>query len=112
MEKHLEKTTSFNEILLDSIDEVLTVIGNSIKLLIYTQIKNSLGIGKEEIPDQLEGFTNVLQRILGAGARQIELQLIKQIQRRTGINFPAPIQNSKFIDCITFIKQEYEKSKY
>lgn len=111
MEKQLERKQSFNELLIGVVDEVLSAIGNSIKCTIYIQIKNNLDISKEQIPDKIEVFMKVLQRIFGEdGARHIELQIMKQIQSKTGVSCPFSAENSKFVACIDFIRQEYEKN--
>ncbi|MCL5877088.1 MAG: hypothetical protein M1540_04675 [Candidatus Bathyarchaeota archaeon] len=112
MEEKFEEKKSFNGLFIESVDEVLTAIGNSIKIVLYLQLKNSYGISKDQIPDRVEDFMNALQSTLGVGARHIELQVIRQIQSKTGITCPVPIQNGKFIECVVFVKQEYEKGKF
>jgi len=111
MEKQLGKNVLFNEVLLEAIDEVLTSVGNQVKCMIYLQIKSNLGMSREQIPDRIEEFMNILQRIFGVGSRHIELQILKAIHAKTGITCPSSVQSSKFVDCVVFVKEEYEKRK-
>ena len=109
MEEQYE-TKTFDQILLESIDEVLSAIGTSIRGMIYLQLK-SRGISKEQIPTRIDDFSNALQAILGVGARHIEVHLIKQVQAKTGVTCPFPIQSSRLSECAVFIKHEYIKGK-
>ncbi len=109
MEEQFE-TTTFDQLIIESVDEVLAAIGTSIKSMIYLQLK-SRGIGREQIPNRIDDFTNALQAILGAGAHHIESKLIQQIQTKTGVTCPFPIQSSRLSECVVFIKHEYIKGK-
>jgi hypothetical protein len=107
MEEQYE-TKTFDQVLLEAVDEVLAAIGTSIRGIVYLQLK-SRGISREQIPNRLDDFSNALQAILGVGARHIEVQLIKLVQAKTGVTCPFPIQSSRLSECVVFIKHEYIK---
>ncbi len=109
MDTRIGEKKTFDESLIESIDEVLTAIGNSIKHKIYLHLKNDCGISKNQIPNRIQDFMNVLQVILGVGARHIELQLIKQIQVKTGISCPFSPQTGTLQECAVFIRQKQER---
>ena len=108
MDTEFGEKKTFDEVLLESIDEVLTAIGNSVKYKIYLHLMDR-GISRNQIPNRIQDFMNILQRILGVGARYIELQVIKQIQAKTGITCPFSPQTGTLQECAVFIRQKQER---
>jgi hypothetical protein len=108
MDDRFGEKKTFDEVLLESIDEVLAAIGNSIKCSIYLHLNNR-GIRRNQIPNRIQDFMNVLQSTFGVGARHIELQLIKQIQAKTGITCPFSPQTCTLQECAVFIRQKQER---
>jgi hypothetical protein len=107
VEEQMEERKTFNEILMESIDEILAAIGGSAKEMIYLCLKER-GISKDQIPYRIDDFVETLRSILGAGVKHIELYLIKQIEAKTTISYPVPVQASSLQDCVVFIRHEYE----
>jgi hypothetical protein len=108
MDTKVGEKKTFDESLIESIDEVLTAIGNSIKCSIYLHLNNR-GIRRNQIPNRIGDFMNVLQSVVGVGARHIELQVIKQIQAKTGITCPFSTQTCTLQECAVFIRQKQER---
>ncbi len=104
-----EQRKSFNEILLDCVDGILATIGGSANCMIYLCLKD-MGISKNQVPYRVDDLAGTLQSIFGAKSRNIELRLIEQIETKTKITCPFPIQASSLQDCVVFIRQEYEST--
>lgn len=98
---------TFNEILIESVDEVLAAIGGSVRCAIYFYLEKNLGVSKGQIPYRIDELMDTLENIFGVGARHIELQLIKQLQAKTGINYLSSLQESSLQDCVITVREEY-----
>ena len=109
MDQPVEPRKTFNEILMECIEEILTAIGGSAKHMIYFFLNQDLGITKDQIPNRIDDFAETIESIFGAGAKPIERHLIKQIEAKTKITYPFPVQASSLQDCTIFIRQEYER---
>lgn len=75
--KTLEST--FETITLEAVDEVLSSLGQSCKLVIYLQLEKTFKIRKNEIALRIEDFANAIEQIFGAGAKLIELRIIEAL---------------------------------
>lgn len=78
-----DKTSSkikFNQLLFEAIDETLASLGAPVKNMLYFQLENSFDIPKDEIPDQLPEFTNILHKIFGLGASRLEMKFLKNLE--------------------------------
>lgn len=81
------RNESFNEILLDSIDEALESLGESVKASIYFHLEKSFMVKRQDIPHDVDGFSNALERIFGLGAQHLEILIIRGISAK--VNGPC-----------------------
>ncbi len=86
MQKEPRKITeqNFNDVLLASIDEVLSVLGENVKLNIYLHLEKGFNIKKQEIPQKLCLFTEALEAIFGIGSRPLEIMFMKKLHSKMG----------------------------
>lgn len=71
------------DVLMQTIDEVLSILGESIKTSIYYHLENTMGLKKHEIPARLADFHFALEKMFGKlGTKYIEDQLIKQLEKK------------------------------
>ena len=104
------KSKEFDELLLNSIDEALTSLGESAKQSIYFHIESKFSIPRKEIPEYLEEFQTGLEKIFGVGARFIEILIMKNLYAKIGV----PLKMDKnceleFIEYVTTAKRSYQK---
>ena len=59
---------TFDQIVLETIDEALLSIGENARISIYAHLEGLFNIRKQEIPSKLSGFSGALERIFGLGA--------------------------------------------
>lgn len=83
--KKSEKT--FNDILIESIDDAFSSLGESAKQAIYYHLFTKFAIPKEEIPDRVNDFSNALEQIFGAGARQLEILIMKRLHEKIDCSY-------------------------
>jgi hypothetical protein len=75
-DKALAKT-KFDQLLIEAIDETLTSLGTPVKNMLYFQLENSFNMPKEEIPNQIDEFTEIIHKIFGLGASRLEIKFLK-----------------------------------
>jgi hypothetical protein len=98
------------KLLTEAIDEALSVLGKPAKTMIYFHLNSNLQISKQEIPYRLNDFIDELEKILGHGAKQLELQLIRVFQAKADKIYPLSREAETLQACMLFIKQKMEKA--
>lgn len=78
------KQKDFDSILMESIDEALTSLGESAKQSIYYHLEDKFKISKKEIPRRIEDFANGIEKIFGLGAHFIEILIMKKLYEKIG----------------------------
>ncbi len=85
----------FNEVLSESIDEVLSAMGITVRNMIYLYLNSHLHMSKGEIPWRMTDFFETLEKLFGAGAKQLEKQILETLQEKTQITYPlTAVENS------------------
>jgi len=79
---------SFEEVLLEAIDESFSWLGESEKQVIYFFLEKRCNISKQEIPYRIEEFTEVIEDIFGLGAKLLEIRIMKNLFSKMGYSFP------------------------
>jgi hypothetical protein len=72
----------FNEVLLQAIDEALVALGEKTKAALYFHLKQTFALSKKDIPNHVSDFTDALEKIFGHGAEQIELLIMKSLNKK------------------------------
>jgi hypothetical protein len=79
--------TKFATILLDSIDEALSSLGQNVKVSVYFHLENKFSVPRQDIPDRIEDFSNALEQIFGQASRQLEILIIKHLHQKINLNY-------------------------
>jgi len=82
-----KRTVSFEEVLLEAIDEGLSVLGESAKQAIYCHLGKTFKMNRMDIPYRIEEFTDAIEKIFGAGAKILEIQIMKCLFKKVGYDF-------------------------
>ena len=101
----------FEKLLLESIDESLSSLGDSAKQSIYFHIEHRFHIKKNDIPSHIDQFANGLEKIFGLGARFLEIIIMKKLHEKIGK--PLKWDESKelvFAEYVKAARQSYYKS--
>lgn len=106
--REAENKTKFEEILLEAIDEGLSLLGESPKQALYFHLEETFNMNRQDIPYKIEEFSNVIEKIFGAGAKILKIQIMKCIFKKIGYSFKHyPKQKSlTFKEYIAAVKQE------
>jgi len=78
---------TFDDVLLNAIDESLTSLGESVKHSTYFHIEKKFSIPRKEIPRNLARFQEGLEKIFGTGARFIEILIMKKLHEKVDARF-------------------------
>ena len=101
---------SFEEILLEAVDEALASLGESAKQSIYYHLEEKFKIPQEEIPNRIEDFVEGLEKIFGIGARFLEILIMKKLYDRIGK--PLEWNEDKefaFVNYVEAARQSFRK---
>ena len=99
----------FERLLLEAIDGALCTLGESPKQAIYFHLDKSFNIKKQEIPNNLKGFEEAIQKTFGPGAEFLEILIMKQISDRLGRPFKRDrSEKITLARYVTVAKQDLE----
>jgi hypothetical protein len=83
-------TESFQQIILEAIDEALSSLGENVKTSVYFNLEKSFNVKQQDIPQKIEDFSEALELIFGLGARHLEILFIKNIHEKIGVTCKWP----------------------
>lgn len=98
---------SFNELLLDSIDEGLSVLGNEPKLAVYQYLSSIHGLDRDVIPEKVDEFSAGMRKALGSASKVIERLILKKLFQKVGSNFKES-SNLEFTDYVMDARRRFE----
>ena len=75
----------FEKLLVEAVDDGLSVLGDSAKQAIYYHLEKSFNVKKEEIPSRMTAFTQAIENIFGVGANFVEILIMKKLHVKIGV---------------------------
>lgn len=111
-----KKTISFEELLLEAIDEGLSLLGKSAKQVVYFHLKKTFKINRQDIPHKLDEFTDAIEKIFGNGAKLLEIQIMKCLFKKVGPTFKhhpkqTKLEFTEYIAAVKLAKNNYDNIK-
>lgn len=100
---------SFDDLLLECIDEGLSVLGNEPKLAVYQYLSSIHALDREQIPEKIDEFSAGMRKALGGASKVIERLILKKLFQRLGSNFKET-SNLEFVDYVSDAKRRFEFS--
>jgi len=76
------------EIILEAIDEGLSIMGDRSKEIVYFFVEEEYGLKKEDIPKNLQKFHEALYNIFGFGAFVIERSIMRFLEKKLDVELP------------------------
>jgi len=98
---------SFGEILLDSIDEGLAVLGREPQQAVYQFLQTICSLPREEIPQRVPEFAAGLRKAIGSASKVIEKMILRKLYEKTGSNL-REIPDSEFSEYVEDAKRRFE----
>jgi hypothetical protein len=98
--------SDFARFLMEAVEEGLASLGELSKEAIYSYLKGTFEIEKQQIPSKIGEFANALETIFGASATIIELEILKALHRRVPqFRYFPPHKNITFTGYIAALRQ-------
>lgn len=121
MRKRSRSRPDFNEILLASIDEALSSLGENVAAAIYFHLENTFNIKREEIPQRISEFSGALEKLFGIGARTLEILCMEKLYAKVKVSYNWPehewplckwiVPEMTFQEHIRLMRQNYENAQ-
>jgi len=103
---------TFDEILLEAIDEALSSLGESAKQSIYFHLEDKFKISRDEIPKRLKEFAEGLEKIFGVGARFLEIMIMKRLYAHIGKPLEwGESEEFVFLNYVEAARRSFQKVK-
>ncbi len=113
-----ENDSEFDDILLETIDETLTSLGEPVKNAVYFHLKTNFSITKNEIPKKINDFSDIIHKLFGSGAGRFEIKVMNTLHSKIDVNVKWPkikaplskwiITDMTFIEYVNSMRQNYE----
>jgi hypothetical protein len=94
---------SFEEQLLKAIDEAFSSIGEGCRQSIYYHLEKKYKLTKQTIPNQIEKFSEAIERIFDLGAKVLEIRIISNLYRKMECSFPY-LFNKNSLDFVNYVE--------
>jgi hypothetical protein len=105
------KKGDFEKLLMESVDEALTSLGESAKQSIYFHLEDKFKISKEEIPRRIEDFADGIEKIFGLGAHFIEILIMKKLYEKIGKSLEwNEKEEFVFVNYVKAARQSFAKN--
>ena len=101
------RNQSFSQVLLECIDEGLSVLGNEPREAVYQFLRTIGSLPREDIPDRVPDFAAGLKRALGGASKVIERLILRKLFEKTGSSF-REVPDADFNDYVIDAKRRFE----
>ena len=96
--------SEMHKILLQAVDDGLSVPGDIVKAAIYDRIERSYRLKREEIPEKLEAFHSALEDLLGDSTKVVERLISRSLYNRLELPF-VPHEDWTLLDYVGHAKK-------
>lgn len=112
MAKPDHEGSEFDQVLLEAIDDALSVYGEETKSAIYVYLERALGIPKRKIPARIDEFSKGLEDLFGIGSKSVEILIIKNLHSKIGVVLEMKTSNPWVLPDLTFKEYVSHVKKY
>lgn len=97
----------FELLLLECVDEGLSVLGNEPCQALYQYLLTICSLPREEIPNRVADFAAGLRKSLGGASKVIERIILRRLFQKTGSSFRETM-DTEFTEYVADAKRRYE----
>jgi hypothetical protein len=101
---------TFNQVLLESVDESLGVLGDEPRKAMYEYLMTIHSLPRDEIPGRTDDFISGLKRALGSASGVIEKLILKKLYQRIGTSFHES-EGLEFQDYLDDARRRFEVTR-
>jgi hypothetical protein len=100
----------FEAALRESIDEVLSSLGENVKQNIYSLLEKDYAITKEMIPYKPNAFVNALEATFGNAAKLVEIRILEKLHAKIrSFTYKSGKSNLLFADYLKALRSNRPK---
>jgi len=103
----LAKRSEFDKLLVSAVDDALNSLGESVTQSTYFHIENKFNVARKDIPENLQEFQDGLEKIFGAGARFIEILIMKNLHKQMGLPLKMEGEQLEFVEYVGVAKRGF-----
>jgi hypothetical protein len=98
---------SFEMVVMESIDEVFSTLGENVKQAMYSYLENNYGMKKDQIPSMIDDFTTAVESLFGDAAKLVELKIIEKVQGRVkGFVYKSNSKEIFFVEYLSALQKQ------
>ena len=97
----------FGQIVLEAIDESLSVLGDEPRRAVYQYLATIQSLQREDIPEKLEDFSQGMKKALGGASSVLQKVMLKKLFQKIGSTFKEA-QEFDFVDYVKEAERRYE----
>lgn len=99
----------FETAVAEAVNDILSTLGESTKQAIYNHLKNTYGIGKDDIPRKIDAFATAIEETFGSVGKVIEIKIIERLHSQY-IDFRYTPKNGTldFVEYVTHLRNRFE----
>ncbi len=109
--ENTRQDNNYEQILMNSIDEAFSTLGETAKKAIYHHLEHKFKIKKQDIPNNIEAFSSALELVFGLGAKHLEILIMKKLHEKVGHqgNSKTPSTDMTFGEYVLLMKRVYKE---
>jgi hypothetical protein len=92
------------EIVLDAVERGLSVLGENVPEVVFTNLEKRFSLTKGQIADKPEQFAEALRLMFGSGAVTVEKVIVELFCEMIGVN-PAELNPSTLTHCVAVARK-------
>jgi hypothetical protein len=111
MDSKSPRECEFNRLLLDVIEETMSCLGELPTKTILFYLDKKYNLPMQDVPSHLEEYSCALERMLGVGARILELRMLRQLCSK--VQSPTrsfDSSNDSFANFVFAVKSSFLKN--
>ena len=103
------KSSDFEELVIEAIDQTLSKLGMGIKQTFYHFLEVHYKLSKEDVPNRIGDFVDALEKIFGTGASLIEINIVKTLRQKIpSFLYIAKSSDLVFEDYLELLRRHFE----
>ncbi len=106
----------FNDLLIETVDTVLSSLGEPVKNQLYANLLNNFSMEKNSIPERIDEFSKILHLIFGSAAYLIDIRFMNELHTKCSqlgytLEYNLEFANADFSfpSYVVKMREQYEK---
>lgn len=108
-EKRRSCSSSFDSLLLETVDSVFSALGGRCREAIYAGLEIGYGLERDAIPRHVKAFAQALEDIFGNASLLLEAKIIQMLHRKVNaFKFHPEERELSFVDYLESLRRRFK----